>query len=110
MSQLDLAIIISEQECFRSLQDAELPGLETCRVFAAANSLAARFNSNHSDTLVFQEGVKQADGVASASDASNEQMRKPLFAFQDLAARFHADDPVKIAHHHGVGVGAENRA
>ena len=46
--------------------------------------------------------MEQADGVAPAADAGNQQIRQPAFLFQDLTPRFLADDTLKIPHHHWV--------
>src|SRR5205085_11852142 len=57
-----------------------------------------------------QERMKRAERVASATDAGDEQVRQAFFAFEDLPARFDSDNTLKIAHQHGIGMGAENRS
>ena len=54
--------------------------------------------------------MEQTDGVAAAADTGDEQIGQPFLALQNLAARFDADDAVKIAHHHRVGMRAERGA
>ena len=54
--------------------------------------------------------MKQADGVAASAHAGDQEIGQPFFPLEDLAARFLADDPVKIPHHHGIGMRPEGRA
>src|ERR1700736_2837720 len=79
-------------------------------MFAAANAFATGFDADHSDMSILKKGMKQADGVPAPADARDEQIRKPFFAFENLAARLNADNALKIAHHHRVWVRAQNRA
>ena len=53
--------------------------------------------------------VEETDGVRTAADAGDQQVGQAPFGFQNLLARFDADDAMKIAHHHGIGMRAENR-
>src|SRR5438874_9110372 len=87
MGQFDLAFVVGEQESFRSLEHAEAPALETGCMFAAANAFAAGFDADHSNISILQEWMKQADRVAAAADAGNEQIRQVLLAFENLATR-----------------------
>src|SRR5437867_2413035 len=107
MRQFNLAIVIGEQKSFCSLKDAEFAGLETRRVLAAANSLAPSLDADHSYLSIWQERMEQPDGVTSTADTSNQQIGQPLFALKNLRASFQADDALKIAHHHRVGMRAE---
>ena len=50
------------------------------RVFPGSNSLATRFDSDHPDALVIQKRMEQANGVAPATNASDEQIGQALFA------------------------------
>ena len=82
--------------------------LKPGRVFAAADSFAARFDADHSYLSILQKRMEQADGVAAAADAGNQQIGKASLAFENLATCFHADDALKIAHHHRIGMGTEH--
>src|SRR5438045_9311607 len=112
MGQLDLAVFVREQKCFRALEDTEPAALETRGVFPGADAFAAGFDTDHPNRCVVQERMEKSDGVAAAADAGDKQIRQPLFALKDLPARFDSDDAMKIAHHHRVGMrceaGAEN--
>src|SRR6266404_1976330 len=110
MGQLDLALFVGEQKSFRPLQNAEAPALKTGGVFSAANAFATSFNSDHSNMSIVQKRMEQANGVAAAADTGDEQIRQTTFAFENLMARLNANDSLKIADHHGVRMGAENRA
>src|SRR5437763_16164820 len=91
MGQLDLAVLIREQKCFRALEDTEPAALETRGVFPSADAFAAGFDADHPNRCVVQQWMEESDGVASAADACDEQIRKPLFALYDLPARFAAN-------------------
>src|SRR6267378_5655143 len=110
MGQLDLALFVGEQKSFRPLQNAEAPALKTGGVFSAANAFATSFNSDHSNMSIVQKRMEQANGVAAAADTGDEQIRQTTFAFENLMARLNANDALKIAHHHGVRMGTEDRA
>src|ERR1700738_4781432 len=110
MGQLDLPVFVCEQESFCALQHAEPPGLETCRVFAGADSFTAGLAADHSYVSIFEKRMKQADGVAPATDAGDKQIGKTFLALENLPARFDTDDALKIADHHRVGMRSERRA
>src|SRR5207247_7156515 len=110
MGQLDWARVVGEQKSFRPLQNAEAPALKTGGLFSAANAFATSVNTDHSNMSVVQKRMEQANGVAAAADTGDEQIWQTTFAFENLMARLNANDALKIADHHGVRVGAENRA
>src|SRR5437588_490217 len=107
MGQLDLAVFVREQKCFRALENTEPAALETRGVFPGADAFAACFDADHPNGGVVQERMEKSDGIAAAADTCDKQIRQPLFALEDLAARFDSDDAMKIAHHHRVGMRAE---
>jgi hypothetical protein len=110
MRQLDLAILVRKQKCFRSLKNTQSSSLKSRCVFPGSNSLTPRFNSNHPDARVIQKWMEQANGIAAATDASDEQIGQKLFALEDLLPRFLADDALKIPHHHRIRMGTEGAA
>src|SRR5437762_13104516 len=110
MRQLDFAILVSEQKCFCSLKNTQSSSLKSRRVFPGSDSLATRFDSDHPDALVIQKRMEQANGVAAATNASDEQIGQALFAVEDLLSRFLADDALKITHHHRIRMGTEGAA
>ena len=74
------------------------------------DALATGLNSQHSHRRIVQEWVEQSDGVGSAADAGNEQVWQTILALKDLGTGLVSYDPVKIANHDRVGVGAIGRA
>src|SRR5215831_17260311 len=98
VSQFDLAFFVGEQKRFCSLKDAEPAALESRGVFPTANSFAARFDADHSNLSIFEEGMKQTDRIAAASDTGDQQIGQAFLARENLAPRFHANDALKIAH------------
>ena len=71
---------------------------------ARADAASAGLDAHHLHLGVVQEGPEEADRVTASADTRHEQIRQPAFALQDLPAGFIADDAVKIAHHHRVGM------
>src|SRR5579883_28822 len=106
----DLAFGVLQQITVSAVEDAGCTAGETRGVRAQLGAATARFDSDQLDGGVVYEGVKHSDGVASAADAGEDRIRQTALALEDLPARFIADDAVKIANHHGVGVRAERGA
>src|SRR5215471_4660372 len=104
MGQFDLAFFVREEKSLRALQNTESPALKTRGVLSGANSFATGFDADHSHLSILQERVEQADGVAAATDTRDEQIGQTFFALENLATRLDADDALKIAHHHRVGM------
>jgi hypothetical protein len=74
------------------------------------DAVAAGFDAGHAHAFVIEEGMEEADRVAAAADAGDEQIGQALLALQDLAAGLDADHAVEIAHHHREGMRAERGA
>ena len=68
---------------------------------------AAGFDAHHPHARVLKERMEETHRVAAPADTGDEEIRQPFLAFQDLAARFHADDAVEITDHHRKGVGTQ---
>src|SRR3546814_10687896 len=64
----------------------------------ALQSFARRFDADHLDLRIVQEGVEQADGVGAAADRRDQHVGQAAFQFQYLLARLPADDRLEIAH------------
>ena len=108
VGKLDLAVFVREEEGLGALQDTEASALETGRVLLAdAHAFATRLDANHADGFVIKERVEEADGIAAAAHAGDEQMGEATFAGEHLTAGLVADDTVEVAHHHRVGMRAE---
>ena len=54
--------------------------------------------------------MEQAHGVRAAADAGDQRIGQPAFGRQHLLARLAADDRLKIAHHHRIGMRAGDGA
>ena len=54
--------------------------------------------------------MKQADGVAAAADASDADIGQLARHLLNLLARFNADDALKVAHHHRIGMRTKRRS
>src|ERR1700704_5316906 len=54
--------------------------------------------------------MEETDGVAAAADTGHEHVRQTFLALENLASRFDADNALKIAHHHWVGMRTEHGA
>ena len=80
----DLAVLVLQQVGAVAVQDAGLAAGERGRVHAGLDAMAAGFDADHPDALVFEEGMEQADGVRAAADAGDQRIRQAAFGFQDL--------------------------
>ena len=74
--------------------------------FAAASG----FDADQLYFFILDEFVEDADGVRAAAHASNDCSWQLAFGFQNLCARFMADDFVKVAHHGGIGMRSQHAA
>src|SRR5690242_8746518 len=101
----DLPIRVLQHVTHRALQytgTSAARSVESRSVLAQLVAAAARFDTDHPHRLVVQKRMKQADRVRAAADARDEHVRQPAFLFEDLHARFAADDALKITHHEGI--------
>src|SRR5712692_8906674 len=112
----DLAIFGLQNVRVGALQNAgarskeSLCGGEARGVLAELTTTAAGFDSHHPYGSVGEKLVEEADGVRAAADASEKMRGQALFCDEDLLTRFAADHGLKIAHHRGIGMCAENGA
>ncbi len=106
MRALDLAVAVLEDERLAALQDAEPAAGEAGRVRAPADAVAPRLDSRQRHARLLEELEEEADRVAAAADAGDELVGQPALPGQDLRLGLPADDLLKIAHHHGIGMRA----
>src|SRR5580704_15966827 len=112
----DLAVFGLQNVSVGSLEDAgartreALMRGEARGMFAKLAAAATGFNADHFHGRIAQELVEQADGVRTPSNARKKMRGQTFFGGENLLAGFAADDGLKIAHHRGIGMGAENRA
>src|SRR5262245_58843811 len=92
-----LAVIILHHVAETSVQDAGSTMAEWGRVVAGLRAAPARFNANQGNLLVLDERIEHAGGVAAATDARDDAVRKPADLFARLFDRFAADDGLEVA-------------
>src|ERR1700733_10081266 len=88
----------------RSVQHAGRATRESRRMCSQFRAGATGLHSDQSDALIAEECVKNTDRVAAAADTRKDRIGQASLALENLAARLFADDAVKIADHHGVGM------
>ena len=59
---------------------------------------------------VFEQRVEEPHRVRAAADAGDGDGRQPPLGLEELVARLGADHRLEVAHHHRVGVRADDRA
>src|ERR1700744_2084280 len=108
MRQRDLPGVVLQHVGKRPLQYAWRSALKTCRVFSKYRAAATRFHADQADFLVWNELIECANGIRSAAHASDHGVGQAIFFFENLLARFFADDAMEIAHHDRIWMGAEH--
>src|SRR6266851_4363986 len=78
-------------------------------MLAEAFPASSGFEPHHLYIRILAKGMEQADGVGAAAYAGNQDVGQALLSFQNLLARFMTDARMEIAHHHGIGMGAQDR-
>src|ERR1700682_1838391 len=112
----NLPIVGLQHVRIHSLQDSGTRAGETgCRreprrMFANSFAAPACFNAHHFYVRVTEKIVKQPDCVRASADTRKKKIWDASLGFENLRVRLLANNPMKIAHHHWVGVRAENRA
>src|SRR5436853_7787801 len=109
MGEFDLSLFVGQQKGSGSLKHPKPSALESRCVFAGSNTFTASFNPDHSDRFILQKGVEKANRVAASADTGYEEIGQSFFTFQDLATAFDSNYPLKIPHHHWVGMGPQRR-
>src|SRR5512143_425640 len=109
VGQFYLSLFILKNECLRTLKNAERPAGEPCRMFSRFNTETAGLDAVHLHQWVIKEFIKQPHGVRSAAHAGDKAVRQPAFELHDLFLSLAADDGLKVAHHQGERMGAEDR-
>ena len=79
-------------------------------MFVGVQPQTARFDADAGGLFFFQEVGEDAHGVGAAADAGDDVVGQPILGFEDLGFGFVADDGLKVAHHHRVGVGPRDGA
>src|SRR5712692_7080939 len=79
-------------------------------VFAKFAAAATGFDADHLYISVAEKLIKETDGIRTAANAGEKMRGDAFFGGEDLLAGFAADHGLKIAHHRGIGMRAENGA
>ncbi len=66
--------------------------------------LSACLNPVHPDCLIFDERMKDPDGIGSSPDTGDDDIRKPSFCCQNLLFCLITDDPLQVSDQSGVWV------
>ena len=104
----NLSVLVLQHVGVGSLEDPRLPAAEARRVITQVRTATARLDSHHGHRFIFQEGMEEPDGIAAPSDTGHQGVRQSAFPFQNLLAGLPSDHRLKVSHHHGVRMGAEN--
>ena len=104
----DLSVLVLQHVGIGPLEDPRLPAAEARRMLTQVRTATARLDSHHGHRFIFQEGMEEPDGIAAPSNTGHQGVRQSTFPFQNLLAGLPSDDRLKISHHHGVRMGAEN--
>ncbi len=110
MGKLDLPPFILEDKRLGTLEHAEGPAGKTGSMLAALDAQAAGLDAVHFYRGIIEKLIKQPHGIRPAAHAGNEAVRQPAFELRDLLLRFASDHGLEVPHHHGEGVGPEDRA
>src|SRR5690348_14143742 len=110
MREIDLTVLVLQQIRHRPLQYARRSSRKPSGMFAAAYAETTGLDANHLDWFVIQKGVKEAYGIAASAHAGDEHIRQPTLRGKNLLTRFLADDGLKIADHHRIGMRAKHGA
>lgn len=79
-------------------------------MFFSLQAFARRFDRVDLHIRIVEEGMEQADRIRSAADAGHQRVGQATFLTDHLFLRFEANDRLKVAHQHWIGMGASRRA
>src|SRR4030088_45681 len=101
---------ILQQVGVGSLQHARRTAVKTGGMFAQTLAAPAGLDADELHPLFLEELMEDANRIRAAANAGDNRARQFAFGFEDLHARFAADDFVKIANHRRVRMSAQNAA
>ena len=112
----NLTVVVLQDVSAVAVQHTWAAALQRGRVLATFEAFTRRFNANQACVLVVDVGVENTHGVGAAAHTRNDCIG--LLAVQaclrqkgwHLLKAFVANDTLKIANHHGVGVWASHGA
>ena len=77
-------------------------------MLAAFETQPSGFDADELHARILIERREEADGVASAPNTGNRVIGEAAGLLEHLCSSLGADDCLKIAHHHRVGMGADD--
>src|SRR5262245_1233858 len=92
------------------MQHAGLAASERGRMLARLEAMPGGLDAVDLDVGVVEERKEQPHGIRAAADAGDEQIGQPSFGLLHLHSHLLADHRLEVAHHHGIGVRARDRA
>ena len=92
------------------MQHPRIAGIQRRCVTTAGNAFAGGFHTHHVHAVVVDEGKEQSHRIGAAADTGHQEVRQTIFQFLALRFGFVADDPLEIAHQHGIGMRAGDAA
>src|SRR5688500_7967221 len=104
MRQLDVAIDVLQHIRARALQNACEPRRKPSGMTAGAERFPTCFDSDKTDGAVWDERIKNTEGVAAAADTRYDGIRQGSGDFLKLPARFAADHRLKFTNHQRIRV------
>src|SRR5438132_11547043 len=110
MGGRDLSMIVLKDIRVGALQNAGRAASEACGMVAQGCPSSTSLDSDQLDLLVLQELVKDTNGVGAAADTGDHCGWKLAFSFKNLRAGLAANHGMKIAHHGGIRMSAQNAA
>ena len=105
--QLDVARLVLQHERARALQHARAAAGKACGVASRCDALAAGLDADQSNVAVVEEAVEDADRVAAAADAGDDDVRQPADLLEHLPPRLPADHRLELADHQRIGMRSE---
>ena len=110
MRRRHLAVVVLQQIAQAAVQHAGRAGAQRGAVVAALEPVARGLDPDQLHLGVVEEGGEDADRVGAAADAGDDGARQPAEALEHLLPRLAADHRLEVAHHPGIGIGADDRA
>ena len=105
MAFQNLPVVVHQQIGAVAVEHAGLAARQRGRMaIGLGQAMACRFNAEDLHAGVVEEGMEQADGVRAPADGRDQRIRQAPFGGHHLLAHLVADDALKIADHHGIGV------
>src|SRR5262245_36372314 len=110
MGQLDVAVVILKHEGTCTLKNPRTAPSEARGMAAADDLFSAGFHANESHSLLLDESIENAHGVAPAANTCDDCRGQCAGLLEDLCAGFAADYRLEFANHEGIRMRPEHRS